>query len=146
MPMEAASPMLYEHPIKKVTLQSGIRMLVELRDMYLDPAFQRRYKAARKKSVHVAKALSVQALVLPNYGFEGTAKGSIQMRNQVDKMAESGPPLKKIQADIWRLLQFREPLPPSEGRLALQPLGRVPAWADLSIMGLHTMCNGGGCK
>jgi len=106
-----------QKPLLKITVESGTRMLAELRAKYQEPDFYREYHELRRsvkpggEAVHINKALSAQSVVLPKYGFDGTLRGVMEMRNQVSLLAELDPPLMKALKDIHKLLDAHQDLP-----------------------------------
>jgi len=102
-------------PLLKVGIQSGTRMLVELRTAFSDPEFQRDYNRVRKtarpgEASHVEKALEEQMKVLPKFGFEGSLKGVQDMRAEIHTLKSFDSAIRKVQLDIHRLLQFGAPM------------------------------------
>lgn len=102
-----------QDPFIKLTTRAATRLLAELRSTYAEPAFFRDYHQLRLEGqgLHVDKAIGVQSLVLPHYGFEGSRRGVMEMRNQVSFLADKDAALNKALKDIHLLLDAHQPLP-----------------------------------
>lgn len=106
-----------QKPLFKITVNSGTRLLVELRTKYQEPDFYQEYHDLRRavkpggEALHIQKALSVQSVILPKFGFEGTLRGVMHMRNEVSFLAELDEALKRALKDIHKLLDAHQDLP-----------------------------------
>mmetsp|Transcript_28064 Transcript_28064/g.87397 ORF Transcript_28064/g.87397 Transcript_28064/m.87397 type:complete len:692 (+) Transcript_28064:330-2405(+) len=103
-------PMIRGTPIVKVSCAASTRLLAELRSAYAASAFQREYQELRASGGgHVPYTVSVQAGILPKYGFEGSIAGVLEMRKHTCFWCPSDAATRKLLRDIHSLLEYGKP-------------------------------------